>query len=105
MSQSTHRVKIPDNLDFADLKLSRDSVTGDIEFDWTPIERICEESGLDVAIFRDAAEDNVASLLTAWYAEHLARGGAPDPVQEDLLAEVRAEDAHGAGLSYPPGRA
>jgi hypothetical protein len=96
VAQQAVRITIPDDLDYADLKLSRDVVTGGVDFDWAPIERICEASGLDVALFRDAPEDNLSALLVAWYSEHLARGGAPDAVQEQILAEVEAEDTLGA---------
>lgn len=98
-------IVIPDDLDFADLKLARDPLTGDVSFDWGPIERICIESGIDVSVFRDQHEDNVSGLIVQWYREHLARGGARDPVQDDLIAETIAEDAHGDGLSHQPGRA
>lgn len=60
---------------------------------------------VEVAIFRDAPEDNLAALLDAWYREHLARGGKADPVQEDLIAEAIAENQLGGGLSHSPGRA
>jgi hypothetical protein len=99
------RVAIPDGLDFADLKLTRDPETGAVEFDWGPIERICAASGLDPTLFRAGPEDNVAGLITAWYAEHLRRGGARDAVQDDLIAETIAEDVHGGGVSHKPGRA
>lgn len=98
------KICIPDDLDFADLKLSRTS-TGEVEFDWGPIERICAASGLDFGLFRNETEDNVAGLLAAWYAEHRQHGGAPDQVQEDLIAEAMAEDEHGGGFSHQPGRA
>lgn len=91
-------ISIPEGLDFAALKLARDPVTHAVSFDWAPIERICAASGIDVALFRDQHEDNVAGLLVAWYAVHRARGGAPDPVQEQILAEVQAEDRHGAAF-------
>lgn len=104
MPTTPTNITIPDDLAFADLKLARD-VDGAVSFDWTPIERICAASGIDVALFRDAPEDNVAGLITAWYAEHLKRGGARDPVQDDLIAEVIAEDVHGGGFSHQPGSA
>ncbi len=96
---------IPDDLDFADLRLARVVETGGVEFDWSPIERICTASAIDVAVFRYGSEDNVAELITSWYREHLARGGAHDAVADDLIAEAAAEDALGDGLSHPPGRA
>jgi hypothetical protein len=98
------RVQIPDDLDFSDLRLARDS-DGMVSFDWSPIEKICAISGVDVAIFREAPEDNLAALIDAWYREHLSRGGEQDPVQEDLIAEATAENQFGAGLSHRPGRA
>jgi len=95
MATVSMKVVIPEGLEFSALKLSRDPVTLDVEFDWGPIEAICDESGIDVAMFAEQDEDNVAGLINTWYIEHLERGGAPDPVQEMLLAEVLAEDAAG----------
>lgn len=89
------RIRIPQGLAFAALKLSRNPVTLAVAFDWAPIEAICRESGIDIALFRDQPEDNVAGLIHQWYLEHLERGGSPDPVQEMLLAEVQAESAAG----------
>lgn len=96
-------IRIPDGLTFADLKLRREP-DGSVSFDRAVIARVCEASGIDAARFC-ADEDALSSLLVAWYRAHRAQGVAPDPVEEDLIAEVRAEDAHGGGISYPPGRA
>lgn len=82
-------------MDFSALKLKRNPVTLDISFDWAPIEAICTLSGIDIAFFKNQDEDNIAALIHAWYIEHIQRGGAPDPVQEQLLAEVQAEAAVG----------
>lgn len=95
---------IPDGVSFSDLKLER-SPNGNIVFDWDPIERICDASGQDIAIFRHSHEDNVAGLIFYWYQAHQSEGGEPDPVAEDLLAEADAENLHGFGISYQPGRA
>lgn len=97
-------IKIPDNIDFSDLKLSRDK-DGMVSFDWATIEEICDASGLDIGVFRDAPEDSVSGLIVAWYSAHRGAGGAQDPVAEDLIAEVVAEDSAGQGFSLPPGRA
>lgn len=104
MAQKPVRIQIPEDLDFSALQLARNA-DGPLSFDWGPIEQICELSGIDVALFRESPEDNIAALLVAWYAEHRQRGGAPDPVHEDLLAELAIEDKHGGGLSHQPGRA
>lgn len=98
----TH-IRIPDGVTFADLKLRREP-DGSVSFDRAVIARVCQASGIDAARF-EADEDALSSLITGWYRAHRAQGGAPDPVEEDLIAEVRAEDAHGGGISYPPGRA
>jgi len=105
--KKTLRLVIPADLPFAALNLSRDPVTLDIEFDWAPIEKICQLSGIDVALFKDQTEDNVGALIGTWYEVHRKHGGAPDPVQEQLIAEVEAEYlagdqaaiiSHGGGL-------
>ena len=89
-------ITIPEGVSFDALKLSRDPVSGDISFDWGPINQICDASGIDPAVFRDAGEGNVCGLIVAWYSVHLARGGSTDPVQEQILAEIQAEDVLGA---------
>ena len=96
-------ITITDDVRFSDLRLQRDA-DGAVSFDWTPIERICAASGLDVAVLRAGPEDNVSGLIAQWYIAHRAAGGEPDPVQEDLIAEVRAEDAAGQPYSHEPGR-
>lgn len=98
------QITIPDDVRFSDLHLARDA-DGMVSFDWSPIERICEASGIDIALLRDGPEDNVTGLVVAWYAEHLRNGGERDPVQDDLIAETMAEDAAGQRHSLPPGRA
>ena len=108
-SAMTHQIQariiIPEDVQFADLKMSRDPATGDIAFDWSPIERICAVSGVDIRLLRDQPEDNVAGVLSMWYAQHRAAGGLPDLVMDDLIGEVDIEDSHGHGQSYKPGRA
>ena len=95
MDQDPINIRIPEDLKFSDLKLARDPHTGDISFDWTPIERICEASGIDIAVFDDDSEDDLSELIIEWYQAHLASGGAPDPVQDELIAEAADEEAQG----------
>jgi hypothetical protein len=102
--QTTIPTSIPAGLNFADLHLARDA-DGAVSMDWTPIRAICRASGLPEDFFERQPEDALAGMLTHWYRLHLAAGGAPDPVQEDLIAEARAEDDRGGGLSHAPGRA
>lgn len=103
MQQQLTRVAIPEGLDFSDLHLVREA-DGSVSFDWGVIERICAASGLPVELLRDGPEDNIAGLLIGWYQAHRQRGGGADPVAEDLLGEVRAEDAAGQHASHAPGR-
>jgi hypothetical protein len=104
MQQQLTRLAIPDDLTFSDLRLARDA-DGAVSFDWSVIERICRANNLPVELLREGPEDNVAGLLIGWYSAHRNAGGAPDPVAEDLFAEVQAEDAAGQAFSYEPGRA
>lgn len=104
MTTQTLMMVIPPDLQFSELRLARDA-SGDVSFDWAPIERICRASNVPIETFRDSPEDNVAALLTFWYRAHLEAGGAPDPVQEDLIAEAAAEDAAGQPYSHAPGLA
>jgi len=104
MQRQLAAVIIPDDVDFADLRLGRDA-DGMVTFDWQPLSRICEASGLAWELLRDGPEDNVSGLMVAWYNAHRADGGDPDAVAEDLIAEVRAEDAAGQWYSFEPGRA
>jgi hypothetical protein len=86
------RIQIPEDVSFSDLNLSRDAETGSILFNWTPVEKICEASGVDVSLFKHSHEDNISGLLVQWYYEHLAHGGKPDAVAEELRGEVFLED-------------
>lgn len=104
MQQQLARVVIPDDLEFADLHLTREP-DGSVSFDWGVIERICAASSMPVELLRDGPEDNVATLLTHWYMAHKKHGGAPDLVAEDLIAEAHIEGERGQCISHPPGRA
>ena len=99
------RVTIPDGVEFADLCLARDGNDGQVRFKIAPIEAICEASDLDLGEILQDPQPLVGLLIAAWYAAHRERGGAPDPVQEDLLEETRLEEALGGGFAYPPGHA
>lgn len=104
MTQQLTEISAPEDVHFSDLRLVRDS-DGAVSFEWAPIERICAASGISITLLRDGPEDNVAGLIAAWYDEHRKHGGAPDATAEDLLVEIRAEDAAGQRVSHQPGRA
>ena len=107
-AQPMHKItpiSIPLGMAFADLRLARDPKTGDVSFDVAVVERIEAESGLPAGFFMCQHEDAMAALITTWYSAHRSSGGDADPVAEDLLAEVRAEDAAGQHYSHKPGHA
>lgn len=97
------RITIPEGLRYADLRLSRDPTTGAVEYSLDAVRRVAEASGLDLDVL--VTEDAITSLLVQWYRAARAGGEPQDPVQEDLLREIEAEDQRGGGLSHQPGRA
>ena len=101
MAQRAVKIVIPDGLDFAALRLTRDP-DGAVSFDTAVIHRICEASGLSADDILAQSEDVVGGLIVAWYGEHRSRGGAPDATAEDLIAEALIEGERG---SHKPGRA
>ncbi len=105
MKTIKQRVAIPDGVRFADLQLARDPKTGDVSFDWSPIEKICTANNLPIEHMRNGPEDNVSGLIVAWYSAHLQAGGDRDPVADDLIAEAVAEDTAGQTHSHKPGQA
>lgn len=104
MAAQTLRITIPDNLRFADLRLRREP-DGDLSFETAPLEQIAASSGDEVRELMRAGEDGISLVITNWYHAARARGEPPDPVAEDLAAEILAEDAAGQRVSLPPGRA
>jgi len=81
---------VPSTVRWSHLHLSR-LPSGEVAFDWAPIEALCAANGLDVEVFRAQHEDNVAGLLTAWYRAHRANGGDADPVMDALIVEAWAD--------------
>jgi len=104
MQQQMTKIAIPDELDFSDLRLARDP-DGGVSFDLDVIKRICEASNVPVEMITNAPEDNASKLIVGWYHAHIQQGGEPDPVAEDLIGEIMAEDAAGQNFSLPGGRA
>jgi len=104
MERQLANITIPDTVNFSDLKLARDS-DGMVSFDWLPVEEICKASNVPVEILKDGPEDNVSSLIIAWYESHLASGGQRDPVADDIIGEAIIEQQHGQTVSHAPGKA
>jgi len=97
------KILLPEDIDFASLRLSRDPLTRQISFESEPIEALCERSGIDPEIFLNGPQSNLAGLLAAWYAEHLRSGGQRDPVADQIFIEAITEAQYGAARVQPGG--
>lgn len=95
---------IPEEIEFSSLHLSR-AENGALDFEWSPIEKICAANGIPDDIFKKCHEDNVAGLLAHWYLQHRRQGGAPDFTAEELIEEMLIEEQAGQSVSYEPGTA
>ena len=94
----TVQIQIPEGVHWP--RLTRDSRTGDIDVDTATITAVADANPhIDWS-----TEDAVTALLVAWYRE-LRKSGFRDPVQEQVLAEMDAEDSFGAvRVQIGPGR-
>lgn len=88
-------IHIPEGLDFSDLELSRDGLTGNVSFSWDVIDQISVASALPVEALRNVGMDILGQIINSWYLSHLSHGGAPNPVQEQLQAEAMAAEQYG----------
>jgi len=104
MQKNNAQVIIPSDVKFSDLKLNREN-NGDLSFNWEPLEKICEASGIPIKLIKEGPEDNASSLIVNWYIVHKKSGGDPDSVAEDLFFETLAEVSSGQTSSIAPGRA
>ena len=82
-------ILIPSDVRFADLDLFYKEGVG-LVFDWTPIQKICDASGIDIAFFKPPKLDNVIDLLVNWYGQALRNGEPRDPVADLIWAEAFA---------------
>ncbi|WP_180126094.1 hypothetical protein [Rhodoferax sp. BLA1] len=81
-------LKLPEGYSFADLKLRR-CADDAIDLDMDLVKLICSINGLD---FDKVCQDPgpvVTSILTVWYKSHLAQGGQPDALMEQLRQPQR----------------
>lgn len=83
-------IRIPVGVTFSDLKLHYES--SGMSFDWAPIDRICEASGIDPELLRNPVDGRITKLIIRWYGIHLATGGERDSAADELTTAVYAED-------------
>ena len=89
------KIVIPGDVQFEDLALERDPVTKRLLYKPEPLAKLFMANELALqALFDD--EDVVCWLVAEFYLNHRRAGGEPDPVAEEVLAEVAA--LHRAGL-------
>ena len=79
-------LKLPEGYSFADLKLRRCEDDA-IDLDMDLVRLICKINGLDFEKVLQNPGPVVTSILTIWYKTHLAEGGAPDALMEELKAQ------------------
>ena len=79
-------LKLPEGYSFADLKIRR--VESDaIDLDMELVKLICNINGLDFAKVCQDPGPVVTTILTVWYKSHIAEGGQPDPLMEELKTQ------------------
>jgi hypothetical protein len=79
-------LKLPEGYGFADLKLRR-CADDAIDLDMDLVKLVCKINGLDFDKVLQNPGPVVTSVLTVWYKSHLADGGAPDALMEELKAQ------------------
>ena len=76
-------LKLPEGYIFEDLKLRRCEADA-IDLDMDLVKLICSINGLDFDKVLQNPGPVVTSILTVWYKSHLAEGGQPDALMEEL---------------------
>ena len=79
----TLALKLPEEHIFEDLKLRR-CADDAIDLDMNLVKKVCQLNGLDFDKVQANPGPVVSTILTVWYKSHLAEGGSPDPVMEQL---------------------
>ncbi len=76
-------LKLPEGYAFADLKLRR-YADDEIDLDMDLFRVVCTLNGMDIEKVLQNPGPVVTAVLTVWYKRHLADGGAPDALMEEL---------------------
>jgi len=84
MTTDSHlTLKLPEGYAFSDLKIRRCEDEA-IDLDMDLVKLICNINGLDFVKVCQNQGPVVTTILTVWYKTHLASGGEPDALMEDL---------------------
>ena len=81
-------LKLPEGYSFADLKLRRHAADA-IDLDMDLFKLVCTLNGMDFDRVLQNPGPVVTSVLTVWYKRHLADGGTPDALMEDLRRQAQ----------------
>ncbi len=76
-------LKLPEGYSFADLRIRR-CETDAIDLDMDLVKLVCNINGLDFEKVCQNPGPVVTTILTVWYKSHLAAGGKPDVLMEEL---------------------
>jgi hypothetical protein len=95
-------ITIPTGVQFADLALERERGTKRLLYRPEPIAELIRANALDAQALL-TSEDLVAWLIAECYFAHRAAGGEPDPVAEEVLAEVASAEASNIPTLQPGG--
>jgi len=79
-------LKLPDGYSFSDLKIRRCEADA-IDLDMGLVKVICKLNGLDFGKVCQNPGPVVTTILTVWYKNHLAEGGEPDALMEELKSQ------------------
>lgn len=82
-------LKLPQGYSFSDLKIRRCEADA-IDLDMDLVKLICHINGLDVDKVCRNPGPVVTTILTVWYKKHLAEGGQPDALMEELKSPGRS---------------
>jgi hypothetical protein len=93
-------IRVPAGVTFSDLGLHYEP--SGMSFDLSPLERVCEASGIDPDLLRNPEDGRITKLIIRWYGIHLATGGERDRAADALTAAVYAEDRRRSEQPIPP---
>lgn len=79
-------LKLPEGYAFSDLKLRR-CADDAIDLDMDLVKKVCGINGLDFQKVLQNPGPVVTTILTIWYKTHIADGGEPDAVMEELKTQ------------------
>jgi hypothetical protein len=86
LTDSVLSLKLPEGYSFSDLKVRRCDDDA-IDLDMDLVKLICNINGLNFDKVLQNPGPVITSILTVWYKSHLAHGGAPDALMEELKTQ------------------